>query len=133
MIKNLKIHIALLVCVVFLFRLLFVNIGIISSLNTKQSSAVAKSILSSVMKKRRKNNEAIVNSYAKEYSVIEICEEENENDEDNFSKINPFILIGYLYSALANKFDSLKSKIPFDFLNYKLSSKKYLAISVLRI
>lgn len=127
MLKILKINIAVLVCTVFVFRLFFVNIGIISSFNTGQNS------LTSSIEKKHSGKDAVVNGYTKEFQLIEICEEENENDEDDLSKTKPFFLISYVYSDLSNKFNDLKSTDLFDFLNYKLSSKKYLAISVLRI
>lgn len=127
MLKIFKINIAVLVCTVFVFRLFFVNIGIISSLNSNQNC------LASLMEKKHSGKDVVVNAYTNEFALIEICEEENENDEDDLCKIKPFFLISYLYSGLSNKFNDLKSTDLFDFLNNKLSSKKYLAISVLII
>lgn len=127
MLKIFKINIAVLVCTVFVFRLLFVNIGIIPSLNSSQNN------VSTSIEKKQSGKDTFVNTHANEFQLIEICEEENENDEDDLSKTKPFFLISYVYSALSNKFNDLKSTDLFDCLNYKLSSKKYLAISVLRI
>jgi len=131
MLGSLKINTAILICSAFLFRLLFVNIGFISSLTTPQNKSFIKSQFSS-SQKRRKNADILSNSNVKVYSIIEICEE-NSNDEENFSKANPFIFIQFLYSFFANKIASSKSNALFDFLNCNLSPRKYLTISVLRI
>ncbi|MGZ3900320.1 MAG: hypothetical protein ACXVNM_02180 [Bacteroidia bacterium] len=127
---GLKLNTAILICTAFLFRLLFVNINIISSLNTRHNGNSVKSHFSSILK-RRKPVDVQNNSSSREYSAIEICEE-NPNNEDDLSKTNPLILIRILYSFLSNKAVS-KSNVLFDFVNCTLSSKKYLAISVLRI
>ena len=108
-----------------------INISVINSLNTPQNNNFIKTHFSSIMK-RKKSADTVSKPCEREYSVIEICEE-NLNDEDNLSKTNHFILINTLYSFHANKVTSLKSNIHFDFLNRELSSRKYLAISVLRI
>ncbi|MBA2611138.1 MAG: hypothetical protein H0U95_04150 [Bacteroidetes bacterium] len=115
----------------FVFRLLFVNVGIISSLNSKQNTNLLKSF-HSTLKKRRRGADSFNNQIKTEYSAIEICEE-NQEDEDHISKKNPLVLIRILYSFLANKLASLESNSSFDSVNHKLSSKKYLAISVLRV
>ncbi|MFL5752774.1 MAG: hypothetical protein ACJ76F_05160 [Bacteroidia bacterium] len=130
MFRSIKISTALLICATFMFRLLFVNVGIVSA-NTRQNNAFMKAQFSSLMK-RRKSDNTLNTSSAREYSVIEICEEDF-NDEDKLSKTNPLILVGVLNSFLINKVASLKSNILFDFLNCKYPSRKYLAISVLRI
>jgi hypothetical protein len=131
MIKSFKISTALMVCTVFLFRLLFVNIGILSSLNNRQNNNVVKKHFSFVMK-RRKSVDDMNNSAQGQYAEVEICEEDL-NDEDNFSKTNNFILISALCSFLSNKVAILKSDPLSGFVQRKLSSKKYLEISVLRI
>ena len=82
--------------------------------------------------KRRKYPSIIKNSEIRQYSAFEICEEDL-NDENDFSKSNPVILLQVLYSFIKNSLISFKSKTLFDFLCNKLSSRKYLAISVLRI
>ena len=82
--------------------------------------------------KRRKGPDVISKTNTTEYSVIEICEE-NVNDEDDLSKVNPFVLVRSLYSFFADKLVSSESNLPFDPLNQKFFTRKYLAVSVLRI
>lgn len=131
MLGSLKIKTALLICTAFAFRLLFVNIGIISSLNTHLNSTFINTHFSTIMKRRR-NVDPLNNSGVREYSQIEICEE-NSNSKDNLFKTKLFFLLKTIYFFLPNKVYTLKSSALFDFANSKLSSKKYLAISVLRI
>lgn len=131
MIRNLKINTALILFAVFVFRILFVNIGIFHSLNTKQSNNLINDHVSSPIKKRNAID-ASGNSGSREFSIIEICEEVS-NDEDNLSKTNPLILTQFLYSFFANKDVSLKTNTLFESLSYNLSSRKYLSISSLRI
>jgi len=131
MFKNLKIKTALLLFAVFTFRILFVNISIFHSLNAKQSNNLINNHVSFPIKKRNAVD-ALGNSGSREYSIIEICEE-NSNDEDNLSKTNPLILVRFLFSFFANNDVSLKANTLFESLNYNLSSRKYLSISSLRI
>jgi hypothetical protein len=128
--RGLKINTSIVICATFVFRLLFVNIGLISSLNSHQNNATIKSHFSSVLKRRK--IDTIDVSSSKEKSVIEICEEDLDDDDDQ-TKTNPFFFIQFLYSFLADKTVSLKSNNFFDFVSCKLSSRKYLSISVLRI
>jgi hypothetical protein len=128
---SLKIKTALLVCTAFVFRLLFVNIGIIPTFNTPLNNTFINSHFSTIMK-RRKNVDPLNNSGVREYSQIEICEQ-NSNNKDTLFKTKLFLLLKTIYSFLPNEVYSLKSSALFDFVNSKLSSRKYLAISVLRI
>src|SRR3954469_5808226 len=98
MLGLIKINTALLLCTVFIFRILFVNIGIISSQNTKQNNSSVKTHFSTVIKKR-KNFEATNNSGNCDYSLVEICEE--DVDDDIHLKSSPLFLIQVLYSSIA--------------------------------
>jgi len=131
MFTHLKINTALLICTAFVFRLLFVNIGIIPSLNTPQSNSVIKSHFATIIKKRKKQFDALNNFKSSSSLIVEICEE-NANEGKSF-KSRSFFLIKILYSFLTNKAPSLKSNALFDFIGYKLPSGKYGTISVLRI
>jgi hypothetical protein len=126
-----KINTAVLICMAFVFKLLFINISITTSLNSGSNKTAIKTHLSSLMKRRRAS-EITNNVLTGEYSSTEICEEAVE-DENDISKVNSFAFIQVLYSSLANKILSLRSAIPLDHIYSKLSSRKYLSISVLRI
>lgn len=127
--KVFKINTAVIICLAFIFRLYLINVGPISSLNsTEKNDAFLKAELSGITKKDT-NVETSDNS--KTFPAIEICEESSDS-EDDVSKTSPFILLHVLYSSFTNNI-SLRSNILFDFFNHKISSKKYLAISVLRI
>jgi hypothetical protein len=111
---------------------MFVNLGVISSFNFRQDNRVAKSHFSTLLK-RRKMPESVSTSFVRENAMIEICEEGLDDDDDELSKTNAFFFIQTFYSFLVNKAVSLKPDHLFGFVNCKLSSRKYLAISVLRI
>lgn len=126
-----KINTALVICLAFVFRLLFLNISVIPSLNTQRNSNFINEHFSTLMK-RRKSVDILSNSNTRENSAIEICEE-NSGGEDDLSKTNPFILARILYSFLADKAVSLRVGSLFNSVHCKLFSRKYLALSVLRI
>jgi len=131
MFKSLKINTAILICIAFIFRLLFVNIGLISSLETQQSKSIIKTHFSSTIKKRRQiqSSNNLINSG---YSAIEICEE--DTDEASLLKSNPFLLVQILFSFFWNKINSQIKKITsfYNYLSYN-SSHRYLAFQVFRI
>ena len=131
MFTRLKINTATLICTAFVFRLLFANIGIISSSNIRQNNGIINNYFSSVMK-RKKNTNIASTQCSYENSAIEICEEDL-NNKDNLSKTNPLILIRLIYSFFTNKVVYLKSNNFLDLISCKLSSKKQLTASVLRI
>jgi len=131
MLRGLKINTALVICAAFFFRLLFVNIGIVSSLNTHQNKGVVKAHFSSLMKKRR-TVEAPNSSGNYEYSAIEICEE--GADENNFSKSNPFLFTQVLYSPVAGKISNTLQKVKiFQGLFSYSPLPRYLKLEVFRI
>jgi uncharacterized protein YqkB len=131
MLKPLKINTAIIICIAFIFRLLFVNIGLISSLETQQNNRIIKAHFSSTIKKRRhiQSSNNIVNSG---YSTVEICEE--DSDEVSQIKSNPFLLLQFLFSFFSSKINDQVEKINqfYNYLSYK-SSHRYLAFQVFRI
>jgi hypothetical protein len=127
----LKINTAFLLCTAFIFRILFVNIGIISSLNTRQNNNFINTCFSTAMK-RKKHFEAINNSESYGYSAAEICEE--DSDDDNLFKSNPFFLIQVLYSTIAGKIKNTLEKISFyKYFSCASSKNKHAELRVLRI
>jgi hypothetical protein len=131
MFKNFKINIAFVLCTVFIFRILFINIGIISSLSTKQHNGFIKAHFSNKMKKRR-YFEPLSDSKSCDYSLVEICEEGSDND-DQF-KSNPLFFIQVLYSSVAGETENKLKKIS-PFCNYlsHTSSERCLIFQVFRI
>ncbi len=110
MIKTVKINTALLLCTAFIIRILFVNIGIISSLNTQENNVIIKAHYSTIMK-RRKLFDALNNSKNCDYSTIEICEE--DFDDHNEFKPSLFFVKQFLYSMVAIKKESNLQKTLF--------------------
>ena len=132
MLGRLKINTATVICLAFIFRLLFVNIGVISASNTNQNNNIIKRHFSTVIKKRRKNVDPVNNSVIIGFSPLEIFEEDSDND-DQF-KLTPFILIHFFYSQIECKIkDTLKKITPFNkYFSYK-SSYRYIEYQVFRI
>jgi len=130
MLKVLKINTAVIICLAFIFRLYLINVGPISSLNSVEKNDKLSATTGFLNIKKATSFNGIDES--KSFPAIEICEESSDNEEDDSSKTGSFILLHILYSSFSNN-TSLKSNVLFDFFNYKTSSKKYLAISVLRI
>lgn len=122
-----KINTALLICFAFIFRLLFINIGVTSSLNTKQTNLSAKKqVLSNT------HFEPLNSSSDLMYSTLDMLEEDS-SDENQF-KLNPFVLVYVLYF-------NEKAKIENTFKNFTSSnwhfaynaSYRYLEYRVFRI
>lgn len=131
MFTNWKISTAFLLASVFLFRILFVNIGIISTLNTQRNKGTITTYFSSTLKKRRQieNVNSTTNS---PYAGVEICEE--DTSETNTTKSTSFFLLQVLYSFFTNKIgDSLKRSAVFSAFQLYSSSPRYLTLQVIRI
>jgi hypothetical protein len=90
MIKEIKLNTALLVCVVFIFRIVFVNINTLSATNTHHSKGSAKSQVSTKIKRRR-GVDITVPSKSFEYLTTEMTCEENANTNAK-PKSNPAVL-----------------------------------------
>jgi hypothetical protein len=132
MLGRLKINTAVLICSAFIFRLLFVNIGLVSSLNTRQNNSTIKHLFSTVIKKRRKQFDPITNTKNSGYSTVEILEEDS-NDEELF-KLNSFPLLFIFYSKIENKIkDTLKKITPFNKHFSFNSSNRHVEYQVFRI
>ena len=126
-----KIYVALLISAAFIFRVLFVNIGLISSLSSQQNNSFLKSHLSSAMK-RKKQFEVLNANGGTPYSVVEVCEE--DTDHDNEIKSKPFFLIQILYSLFGNHTGDNPTKIaPLSGHFSKSIAQKYIAFQVFRI
>lgn len=130
--KSLKINTSILFCTVFIFRVLFANAGIISSLHAGQSIHGSK-IHSSAVMKRRCHFEPVDHSGSCKYSTVEICEETSD-DHAKLFKSGPSFFIKALYSFVAGILNDKVQKIPpfHRYLSY-VSSPRYLALQVFRI
>lgn len=131
MLKALKINIAAFICLAFIFRLLFINIGIVSSLNTHQNKASVKHHFSSATKSRRYVDSAS-NPISMGYSSVAIVEEDFDDDEQ--FKLNSLSLPHVFYSNIETKIECTLKKIT-SFNKYFSfnSSHRYLEYQVFRI
>jgi len=126
-----KINTALVISIAFMFRLLFINVSIISSL-AHQKTSNFKSTQPSEVIKNGVNLKAVNNSTGAECSFMEICEE--EGDSDSQLKANPFHFIQVLYSTVAGELENnFQKKLIFNNSLYHISSDRYLKLQVFRI
>jgi hypothetical protein len=132
MLRILKINTATLICFAFIFRLLFVNIGVVSSLNINQSNFNIKRPFSNIIKQRRKSIDPINNPVGIGFSPLEILEEGSDNDHQ--FKLNPYALTNFFYPKIECKLkNTLKLITPFNkYFCYK-SSNRYIEYQVFRI
>ena len=128
MFKSLKINTVLLLCIVFVFRIMFVNASAFLSIDTKKNNTLIKSHFSTVMK-RSKHFDVSATSIKCGDILQEFCEE--KPDEEPL-KTNPLYFIQVLYSFLAVE---TKHNIQPRFNKYNpyTSSERYLAFQVFRI
>lgn len=131
MLGGLKINTALFICLVFIFKFLFVNIGAISSITAHQTKHLAKTRYSTTPKRNR-GSEVAEHSANCTYSVLEICEKDPK--EDDYFNLNIFLPLLVLYNLVAGKLsDSLQKIIPSPHHFAYASSHRYLAFRTFRI
>jgi hypothetical protein len=130
MFTRLKTNIALLICLVFISRLLFVNTSLLSASNTPQNNS-SLAIYFSTMQKKKRNTEAVIGSNDINYTAIEVCEE--DSDEDDLTKIHPPIMLSAFYSFFQRIPFISKSNNACDLIKCDLYPKKYMTRSILRI
>ena len=132
MLRILNINTASLLCTAFVFRLLFVNISLVSSLNTNHNNSTIKRHFSSVIKKRRKQFDLATTFKSNGYSTSEILEEVTDNEE--LFRLNAFPILFLFYSKIEIKIkDVLKRITPFNQHFAFNSSHRYLEYRVFRI
>jgi hypothetical protein len=131
MCKNLKINIALLLCSVFVFKVLFMNINLLSSSDTPQTKSLLAKHFRTIQKRRR-HTQITIQSNVIDYATVEICEEISNNEEE-LKKAGSPVILSILYSFLKRTTLILKSSLPFDLIKCDLYPKKYLSLSNLRI
>ena len=131
MFTHLKINTAILVCLVFIFRLLFVNINMLSASNMPQTNKLLAKYFSTIQKRKR-HVEATVQSNVIDYTDVEVCEEGLDNEEDLIKVHSPVILSAFSSFLNCVTIPS-KSNHPFGLIKCDLYPKKYLTLSALRI
>lgn len=130
MLKRLKINTAWLICLTFIFRLLFVNFSLASTSTSNRESFI-KYNFSTILKKR-KQIDAPCKTNKGDFSVVEINEEEGGDDDDKLT--NPLLLVATLYSVFENGVvNALKKIIPSGNFVSALYSNRYLQFQVIRI
>ena len=129
---KIKINTAVLICTAFVFRLLFVNIGLVSSLNTSQNNSTIKRHFSSVIKKRRNQVDPVNNPISFGCSSAEILEESSD-DDDQF-KLSAFNLLIVFNSKVEIKIQDVLKKITSFNKRFSFrSSERYIEYQVFRI
>jgi hypothetical protein len=128
-----KINVTLFLCATLIYRLLLINIDIISTSVAANADLFNKtpSIFSTVIHQGvhvERHNESKRN----EYNVAELCEE--GASKDNKFKLHPFLLSHFFYSIIT---DNLNFKLEKTSLLYhhfcNISSHRYIALQVFRI
>lgn len=132
MLFRIKIQTAILIMVVFAFRLIYANVCISEGQQNTRTSQFISLDFKSTLKKRRRAQEAIVSNKVETNRSQEVFEEIPDNEEDPLKDDAPVVL-SYLYSSTGSD-QSVSSRSDF-FVhhNYSLLSKKYLTYSILRI
>jgi hypothetical protein len=126
------IHTAFLICCAFIFKILFVNVSLITSLKNSNTNRLASSHFSSVLKKRRRSVEDAPRVQADLYSFAEYCEEDRDGDDEDQTRDQPLIL-SFIQALLNPVASSSGAGPPFDSIKGSLYPSKYLAFSILRI
>lgn len=127
MLRRLKINTAMLICFAFVFRLLTINIGILTSSDGLQKNHSVKNHFTNVLKRRNIPSGGTGNS---DTPVVEICEE--DADSEDLFKTNPQSLMQVLYFIFDKSVNSghkIFSKFSKDFS----LSHRYLMYQVFRI
>ena len=129
---NIKIQFATFVAFAFIFRLLFVNVGLTTYFTSTHNHKLVKSHFSSNIKKRRKQADTSVQEPSVKYSVVDVYEEEIDLEQE-FEKANTPAVLAIFYSLFSDIVSSIKRVIPFDYIKCELHPKRYLSLSVLRL
>ena len=130
--SRLIINSTLLICLAFIFRLLFVNITSFSSIKNSQANLFFKSHSSTGYKKIEHSSDPVVNSNLYIYSDVEVCDEDSDTEKD-LAKANTPAVLSLFHSFFNFPASFLQSTSSFDLIKCSLYPKKYLALSTLRI
>jgi hypothetical protein len=125
-----KINTTFFIFVAFIFRLLFVNISLATP-DTSYSHKLSAKQFSNLLKRRR-SPDVGAQSSAKDFSVVEVCEEDLDS-EDDLAKANSPAILSILFSFLNYIPFIPKPGVSFDSIKCNLFPKRYLALSILRV
>ena len=128
---NFKLLTAIVISLAFIFRLLFVNIGLVTSLKASPSGKRLTSHVSKLIKRRR-GAEAVVKPNAESYSAVEVCEEDSDTEEDLVKALTAVLLFFLCFFFKRNDSAYGPGHSPGS-LPYNLYPKRYLALSTLRL
>jgi hypothetical protein len=118
-----KANIALLVCLAFIFRIMFVNLGILSAVG--HTNRLVPNNFHSITKRRAHFDSPV--THAMEYQAAEFCEEKESNSENRI--LPPFFLIRELLPLIKSEVRNF----PF-FIGLAGSlSHRFLMLQVIRI
>src|SRR6218665_67253 len=133
MYKILKIKTVLLICLAFIFKLLFVNIGAFASLETTPVKQLSDHH-SSILKKRivHEGDSDVKSAYTYDQLVQELTEESQESEEDD-GQFKKATFLFALFSFLKAGLDVPKIVVASDRIVSRIQSKKFLVLSVIRI
>lgn len=131
MLKTLKVTTALMLCAVFIFKMLFVNIDGLSSLSPQKNNDPSK-VTSYLSLKHRGDLEAVNNPPAScNYLIAEIYEGSKDNDDETRSHL--FVLLHALYSQWAVDTENRSKLSAFNHYFSSVPSSRYLLYQVFRI
>lgn len=132
MLSRIKIHTAILIALVFAFRLFYGNVCITETQQNSKTCQFVSSHFKSVLKKRRRAEETVISNQVKASSGQEVFEETRDNEEEPLKADAPVIL-SYLYSPLGDNINAFGHGNSSGHFSHSLLPKKYLAFSILRI
>ncbi|MGZ3866882.1 MAG: hypothetical protein ACXVC6_00380 [Bacteroidia bacterium] len=132
MLLRIKIQTAIIIVLVFAFRLFYANVCISECPQNSKTCQFTSSHFKSFIKKRRKAEETVISNQVKASAGQEVFEETRDNEEEPLKADAPVIL-SYLYSPLYENVIGCGLGNPSGHLSYSLLPKKYLAFSILRI
>lgn len=126
------INTTIIICLSFVFRLVFVNASLLASVNSSQTDRFITSDFSHSPKKITRDLTEVTGSTITIYSDAAVCEEDLDSEED-LTRANSPAILSIFYCFFNPLTSSCKSTISFDLIKCGLQPKKYLALSILRI
>lgn len=97
--KLLRVNIVIMLCAVFLMRMLFADINLLAASSATSPSQKLFSACASLQAIQPKEHKEFSNTEQKQETFFEICEEDTDSDDDELIKDHPF-LFAYVYSLV---------------------------------
>ena len=123
---------AALVCLAFIFRLAFVNVAMITSLNGPQTFKSSRTFTSNHYKKKAGGTDAMVRADLNTYPDLQVCDADLGSEKDPTKDKIPSVL-SLFHSFFNPQTTVIRSTTPFDLIKCSLYPKKYLSLSILRV